>query len=372
MRVLHVVEVTHGGVVTVADTFAGLQARRGLDVHVLAPPGVTWSAGTVHAWQPRRRSVASYPSYARRLREVVAEVRPDVVHLHSFFPGVLGRMRPMPAATTVVYQPHSWAFEAAGPLSGLVSAWERRAARRTDRVVTNCEAELAEARAHGLEVPADVIGLPLDTDAFLPVDDGVRSRMRERVGVRDERLLVTVGRISRQKGQDQLVRAWERSPLPGTVLAVVGPGDPASLQALAPRTSGSSLRFVGPRDDVRPWLHAADLYVQPSRYEGQSVAMAEAMSCGRSVVITDVNGAREAVAPQRQPAAGAVVPLGDMDAFLDACRDRLDDDRLRQGEQRVARSRAVAMFGADGVTDRLLEVYAGQPAGRATTAGPRE
>jgi glycosyltransferase involved in cell wall biosynthesis len=358
MRVLHVAEVSHGGVISLLRTFAEQQAKAGFDVHVLTPPDVGPLAGVGHQWSPRRRRLASYPAYALRLREVVAAVRPDVVHLHSFFPGLFGRMLRHPLGAAVVYQPHSWAFDRLPrrAVAG-VAAWERLAARRTDVVVTNCESELQEAREHGVRVKGEVVGLPIDTERFAPVDDAERLRIRQHLGLGDRRLLVCVGRISQQKGQVALAAAWESQPIPDTVLALIGPGDQSEVAAAAPASVGNTLRLVGALSDVRPWLHAADLCVQPSRYEGQSVAMAEAMSCGRAVVMTDVNGAREALCPPGEPPAGAVVPLGDLGSLLRETRTRLDHDSLVRAEEHVARERAVSMFGLDEVMGRLETVY---------------
>ena len=358
MRVLHVAEVSHGGVISLVRTFAEQQVKAGFDVHVLAPPDVGPLAGVGHQWSPRRRRLASYPAYALRLREVVAAVRPDVVHLHSFFPGLFGRMLRHPLGAAVVYQPHSWAFDRLPPRAvGGVAAWERLAARRTDVVVTNCESELEEGREHGVRVKGEVVGLPIDTQYFAPVDDAERLRIRQHLGLASRRLLVCVGRISQQKGQVALAAAWESQPIPDTVLAMIGPGDQSEVAAAAPTSVGSTLRLVGALSDVRPWLHAADLCVQPSRYEGQSVAMAEAMSCGRAVVMTDVNGAREALCPQGEPPAGAVVPLGDLGSLLREARARLEDGSLVGAEEHVARERAVWMFGLDEVMGRLDLAY---------------
>jgi glycosyltransferase involved in cell wall biosynthesis len=358
MRVLHVAEVSHGGVISLVRTFAEQQVKAGFEVHVLTPPEVGPLAGVVHRWSPQRRRLASYPAYASRLREVVATVRPDVIHLHSFFPGLFGRMLRRPLGAAVVYQPHSWAFERIPPRAvGGVVAWERFAAHRTDVVVTNCESELHEGWDRGIRVAGEVVGLPIDTDHFAPVDDANRLRVRRALGVGDRRLLVCVGRISHQKGQVPLAQAWESAPIPDAVLAMVGPGDQAEVAAAAPSAVGDTLRLVGALSDVRPWLHAADLCVQPSRYEGQSVAMAEAMSCGRAVVMTDVNGAREALRPAGEPSAGAVVPLGDVRALLREAGDRLVDEALLRREETVARERAVSMFGLEQVMGRLEAVY---------------
>lgn len=358
MRVLHVAEVSHGGVISLVRTFAEQQVKAGFDVHVLTPPDVGPLAGVVHEWSPHRRRLASYPAYALRLREVVMAVRPDVVHLHSFFPGLFGRMLRHPLGAAVVYQPHSWAFDRLPrrAVAGVV-AWERFAARRTDVVVTNCESELQQGQEQGLRIAGEVVGLPIDTEHFAPVDDAERLRIRQALGIGERRLLVCVGRISHQKGQVALATAWEAEPIEDAVLAMIGPGDQSEVAAAAPTSVGENLRLVGALSDVRPWLHAADLCVQPSRYEGQSVAMAEAMSCGRAVVMTDVNGAREALRPDGEPAAGAVVPLGDVGSLLHEARARLDDQSLVSAEEHVARERAVSMFGLDEVMGRLEAVY---------------
>lgn len=358
MRVLHVAEVAHGGVVTLVRTFAAHQVEAGLDVHLLLPPGVD-GEGTVHRWQPRRGRPYTYPAAVRRLRGVLRDVEPDVVHLHSFFPGLFGRMLPVPTRTAVVYQPHSWAFQATtSPVARrAVTRWECWATARTSTLITNCHDELAEAQAEGLTGPATVVGLPVDTDYFSPVPDADRARIRADLGISANRLLVCVGRLSRQKGQDLLAAAWERRPVPDTALVFVGPGDPAEVTSLAPRSIGRSLHVVGPQTDVRSWIRAADVCVQPSLYEGQSVAMAEALACGRPVVMTEVNGANEAICPPGQVAAGAVVRVGDMEALLSACAERLGSSDRLAVESAAARDRAVSLFRAQDVLRRINHVY---------------
>jgi len=360
MKVLHVLEPAHGGVVTLARTLATMQADAGHEVHVLAPEGVAFEAGTVHRWSPERRSAASLLRSRRLLQQAVSEVRPDVVHLHSFFAGLLGRVGRLPTSARVVYQPHSWAFQAVPTAAaGTVARWERNAVRRTDVTVTNCRDERDEGRRHGVHGPVRVVGLPVDTTYFSPGAD--RAGSRRALGVDTPHLIVCVGRLNKQKGQDQLAREWEAHPVHGTTLALVGPGDQDPIAAEAPLTSGTSLRMIGDCDDVRPWYHAADVVVLPSRYEGQSVAMAEALACGAPVVSTDVNGAREAVAPSGETAAGAVVARGDMQGLLDACARRLRDPAQATQEARAARERAVRLFSGETVARRLHEAYVEEP-----------
>lgn len=357
MRVLHVMEVSHGGVPTLVAEFAAAQVEDGHEVHVLGPSAAPATAGTRHDWEPRRGRPDTYPRAIATLRRTVRDVRPDVVHLHSFFPGLWGRVRRLPD-TRVIYQPHSWAFSTTSsrPVQAALGRWEALAARRCDALVVNCEDEADEGRAHGIRREMRVIGVPIDTDRYRPADVGPAPDSETGDG---RAALVCLGRISRQKGQDLLATAWERRPIADTDLFLVGPGDAAEVRTLAPTTYGDSLHAVGATDDALGWWHRADLAVLPSRYEGQSVAMAEALASGVPVVMTAVNGVREAVAPADGPPAGAVVPVEDMDAFLDACARLLSDPVARRAASLTARDRALRLFSRRAVLDRLQEVYAG-------------
>ena len=370
MRILHVAEVTHGGVVSLVQTFAQLQTAAGHDVHVLVRPEVGDVAGTRHTWTPARRNPRELVAAEATLRRVVREVRPDVVHLHSFFPGLLGRLRALPGRPAVVYQPHSFAFAALPPrLAWAVTAVERRATRFTDRMVTNCQDERVEGESRGIRTPTTVIGLPVDTDRFAPTD-GDRGSLRADLGLTAGFVVVCVGRLSRQKGQRALAVAWEATQPEDSVLLLVGPGDQQEIADAAPTTFGRSLLCVGAQDDVRPWLWAASVSVLPSLYEGQSVAMAEALACGVPVVMTDVNGGREAVCPDGVEPAGAVVDVGDLDALLAELERRRTHPELLAREAAQARVRAEALFHPATVIARLEGSYT-EAIARARQRSPR-
>lgn len=360
MRVLHVSEVHWGGVVHLIREFADTQVDRGDDVLLLMPQASpALGNAEIERWDLARGEPVTYARAYHQLRRTVARFRPDVVHLHSFVAGFLGRLPGAVHGTPVVYQPHAWSFdlreEQLFQLS--VRAWERLAGRRATVMVTNCRDEIDEGRSTGIRTPAVSIGVAIDLEHFRPVGEEERARSRQECGVVAGRMLVCVGRLARQKGQDLLVEAWERRPLPDTELVLLGPGDTEALAAAAPSTWGRSIRAVGEQSDVRPWVWASDALVLSSRYETVALVVAEALACARPVVATAVNGAAEVVLGGALPPGGRVVPLGSMDQLLDAAGGILDDPGTARAMSSAGRARAEDLFCPGDVADRLTGAY---------------
>ena len=147
-----------------------------------------------------------------------------------------------------------------------------------------------------------------------------------------------------QKGQDVLLEAWPSvvDQVEGAQLALVGSGpEEEQRENRAPK----SVQFAGERTDVRDWLAAADVVVVPSRWEGMSLGLLEALARGRSVVATDVAGSAEAIGDD----AEAVVPIGDRPA-LAAAIAATAEFRLAAAEGHAARARAERDYDLAGVS----------------------
>ncbi len=373
LRVLHVSEVSIGGIFSLLNAFTHEQSARGHEVHILASPRMLGLEGVQrHHWSIRRRRPTTYPRAIRELRQTIRTVQPDVIHLHSFFGGFFGRL-PLVSGlgdVPVVYQPHAWAFNVVwlSKVRILIQGWERFAGRRTDVIVANCTEEVEEGRIAGVAREGTPLGVAVDTHHFSPVDEATRSHWRATLGVTKPGLLLCLGRLASQKGQDQLVKAWEADPLPDAELVFVGIDKPGPLAALAPTQWGNTVRAVPNVRDVRPWMWACDVLVLPSRYEGAAVTVPEAMACGRPIVTTKVNGVREQVVEGPEPRAGSVVELGAMEDLLREAGRRLTDPELAKAEGLAARERAVEKFETKGVVDRLDAAY---DKARARRPGPR-
>jgi glycosyltransferase involved in cell wall biosynthesis len=308
-RILHVTQPVDGGVASVVMNLTRAQLAAGLHVSVACPASrladeLRSLGADVHNWRATRSPGPTLVREVRRLVRVVAEARPDVVHAHSAKAGLAGRLAVRGRVPTV-FQPHAWSFEAVeGGMAALALRWERWGARWTSRVVCVSEAERATGARAGIAAPWAVVPNGIDPGRFHPAAvDTVRAALLPHVDPAAP-LVVCVGRLCRQKGQDVLLDAWYavQDRVPAARLVLVGDGpDHVELRSRAPE----SVVFAGTVPDAAPWYQAADLVVLPSRWEGMALAPLEAMACARPVVLTDVDGARESLPPALRPARRA-------------------------------------------------------------------
>ncbi|MET9457227.1 glycosyltransferase [Streptomyces canus] len=377
-RVLHLTQPVDGGVARVVTDLARAQLAAGLHVTVACPdgplaPAVRGLGADVRHWHATRSPGPALVREVRRLGQVLEDVRPDLVHAHSAKAGLVGRLAVRGRIPTV-FQPHAWSFEAVGGMTAaLALRWERWGARWASQVVCVSAAERATGVRAGIGGRWTVVPNGIRPERFHPAPvDTVRSGVLPGVDPAAP-LVVCVGRLCRQKGQDVLLDAWASVSrrVPDARLVLVGDGpDQERLRSRAPR----SVLFAGAVTDTAPWYQAADLVVLPSLWEGMALAPLEAMSCGRPVVLTDVDGARESLPPALVPRC--LVPPGDPTPLAEAVTTLLLDPLLRealghQGRRHVLSTHDVRLT-AEAVAAVYRDVLGGPAAASAVPTEYRE
>jgi len=171
---------------------------------------------------------------------------------------------------------------------------------------------------------------------------------------------VFVGRLAREKGLDTLLAAWPAvvAAFPGARLTLVGEGPERPALEAAVRRLGlaGSVELPGASADPSDRLRAADLFVLPSREEGMSVALLEAMAMGVPLVATSIPGNRRLIQDRKH---GRLVPPDDPAALARAVRDQWGEfDRAFQ-MTRAARLRVEHEFSITAVARKHMGLFRG-------------
>jgi glycosyltransferase involved in cell wall biosynthesis len=298
-------------------------------------PLAAWvaEAGAHHvALDMRRGPSIRDPFHAVAIRRL-AQGR-HVLHLHSSKASALGRLAaaslPRRRRPPVIVTPHSWSWAIGGRFGRLYVWIERRLAKYTDVIVSVSKGEAAEGRKHlGAMTRIDLVPNGVDRDRFAP--NGPRSETDP-----DRRSIVCVGRLSEQKGQDLAIRALALLRDRAARLRLVGEetdaGEKARLQALAASLDvADRIDWRGVVDETAPEYRAADVVIAPSRWEGMSLAILEAMSCGSPIIATDVPGS------EVLGGAAVIVPTAEPAALAEAIDALLEDPERRLSLGRAAR-----------------------------------
>lgn len=191
--------------------------------------------------------------------------------------------------------------------------------------------------------------------------NGVAFRKEENVPS-SASVIGALGTVKHIKGQDVLFEGLgpvlrERE---NVYALVAGTSDNPWAKSLCHRIEGTGLasrfRFLGNRPNVADFLAALDVFVLPSRSEGMSNALLEAMASGLPCVATDVGGNSEALAGG---AAGTVVPPESPEGIRRAVLDLLDNPEKRSRLGKAARDRARAEYEFGLMLDRTEQLYDG-------------
>ena len=164
----------------------------------------------------------------------------------------------------------------------------------------------------------------VDPSAFPSQPD--RQTVKKELGITQGPVLVTIGRLTDQKGHRYLLQALPRLLETWPQLCCVFVGEGELRDALHDMAIDLGVehacRFVGVREDIADILAAADLFVLPSLSEGFPFVLLEALAMGRPVVASRVNGVPELIEDHK---TGLLVPARDPQALAAAIREVLSD-----------------------------------------------
>ena len=248
--------------------------------------------------------------------------QPDLMHYHGSRAGFWGGcFRMVQSVQRSVYTAHGLACRVSRPmLSRPLFGLAETVACRADAVISVSQADLHVLIArHGLAARrGHHIGNAIDGQRR---QAGDKAAARQRLDLpQNVPLIGCVARLTPQKGVGDLLDAVH--DVPNAHVVVVGDGPLASRLARHPLVALGRAHLLGSRDDVPLCLPAFDLFALSSHWEGEPIALLEAMACGLPCVATRTSGASELL---RHNVSGYLVDVGNPAQLACALRKLLGD-----------------------------------------------
>lgn len=229
----------------------------------------------------------------------------------------------------------------------------------TTKIVCVCESDRAKAIASKVadEVKTVVVRNGIEVDRFAVTDK--RGSIRSSLSVKENDFVFgNIGRLHRQKGQTILLRAFQKvvDQHSNTWLWLIGDGELRNgLELLAGRLGiAERVRFLGGRKDVADLLPALDVFVLPSLWEGQPIALLEAMAAGVPVVASNVDGIPEVV---ENGTSGLLVDVNSVNSLASSMSTLMANSQLRSTLAHNGRERIVKQFTVDHMALCMGDLY---------------
>ncbi len=312
----------------------------------------------------------------QKIKKIIGEFKPDIVHTHAAKAGTLGRLAAYHMGVPVILHTfHGHVFHSYfNPLKTVVfKNIERYLAQRSTRIIAISDIQKHElCTVHKICAAEKTVVIPLgfDLDRFRQNQETLKSEFRKEYGISDDTIAVSIiGRIAMVKNHDFFIRclAVVKERFQGRMAAfIIGDGDMrVKMEALAEalqlristpekKQSGADIYFTSWIRDIERPLAGSDIIAMTSLNEGTPVSLIEAQAAGIPIVSTEVGGIGNAVLPGKS--ALLSIP-GDQEAFISNMLRLLQDKPLRLSMGAAGRPFVFSQFHYERLVNDTRQLY---------------
>lgn len=298
------------------------------------------------------------------IRKSLAHFQPQIVHTHSSKAGILGRLAAHQLKIPAVHTIHGAAFHYGQPavLHFAFRQAEKLAARWCQHFISVCDAMTRQYVLAGI-APVDkftTIYSGMDVERFLnPAVAPANIRTQLNLSEKDI-VFGKVGRLFNLKGHNYLIEAAATvaSRIPNAKFLLVGDGTLRQFYQQRIQQLGLTDRFrftglVSP-DQVPDFIHAMDVVVHTSDWEGLPRVVPQGLLAAKPVVAFDIDGTPEVCI---EGVTGCLVPHRNIERLASAMIQLAQDSALRSTLGNRGREMFTQQFRHEYMTARIREVY---------------
>ncbi|WP_127531961.1 glycosyltransferase [Paenibacillus kobensis] len=286
MRILHIGEYVNGGIATYLNEIVQYQSSRH-DVHVLLSRYNSHCDWQIEEDRVRYYDYRRHPKYfiraMKQINREIERIKPDIVHLHSTFAGLLTRALLFVRREyefKVIYCAHGWPFimDVSGYKKRLYGLIERVLAARTDLIINISGHELQTSMKHGIPAERSVLiysGVPDGSGGVWPAEQFDTGTIN----------LLYIGRYDKAKGLDILTDQFRTHKFPHVTLHTAG-GSILGDQSIDIPEFVVDLGWIK-HSEIDRYYSMCDAVIVPSRWEGFGLVAVEAMRNSKPVICSN-------------------------------------------------------------------------------------
>jgi len=238
------------------------------------------------------------------IKKIIKKIKPDVIHIHGRGAGIYARILNSDYSNKIVYTLHGFNVESLNYLKkNLYLLIEKKLINKTSKIICVSDSERKEfINTLNLEDSRKIITIPnfveeLKSEEY--VDNNIiEEKIKNRLDVDIQKYpikLLTVARLSYQKGIDLSIKALAKLKNKKIILIIIGEGrEKKSLMKLVEKEGlKTNVFFLGKIENARTWMKYFDAFLITSRFEGMPYTILEALEAKIPIIATPSRGIKD-------------------------------------------------------------------------------
>jgi len=361
MNILYIITQANGGgaqnyVLTLARHFNG-DIAAGNESSTLFQEAVH-KGQVCHSLSHLKRAINPWNDFLAilEIRQLIQNLKPDIVHFNSSKAGVLGSFASIGLKCKVIYTAHGFVFNEplSWPIKSFYLALEKIASSYRDHIIAVSGADREVGLKFGLISPNKI---SVVYNGIMPISFLSQQEARLKLNLTADKVIVgTVANFYKTKGLDILVEAVNL--LPANIkdkchFVILGDGpEKNNIKSMLENLKLTALfTLPGGIENADTYVKAFDVFVLPSRKEGFPYSILEAIQAELPIIASDVGGIPEAL-----ETAGILIPPEDPKALARQIEDLVSNPNQRQELSKKALIRA-GEFTEEKMLKETEEIY---------------
>lgn len=291
----------------------------------------------------------------RKLYKLVTRKKFDTIFCHEPVGGAMGRLVGHKCKCKVIYMAHGFHFFMGAPKSRVIYYWvEKVLSYYTDVLITINQEDYDAALKFKEKKCYKINGIGVDTSKFCK-DDNLKNYLNNEFALPEDSIkILSVGELIPRKNHEVIIKALGKIKNPKVYYFIVGDGElKVELKKLIKILNlEKNVFLLGYRTDIRQLCNSSDIFAMPSIHEGLSVALMEAMGCGKAIVGSKIRGNVDLI---EQGKGGYLCPTANVDMYARAIK-KLSMSSSRRIEFGIYNQKIVKEFDIIPVKEQLMQI----------------